>query len=104
MAIASRIAQEKVKWDKKDDSDEEVRISFSLCCQNVPICNSVNVCGKYQMDKLQEQPMSKKKLRKLNRMSVATLKQQVEKPEVVEMHDVTSQDPLLLVHLKVSHI
>ena len=56
------------------------------------------------MDKLQEQPMSKKKLRKLNRMSVATLKQQVEKPEVVEMHDVTSQDPLLLVHLKVSHI
>ena len=47
-------------------------------------------------------PLSKRKLRKLNRMSVAQLKQGVEKPEVVEMHDVTAQDPFLLVHLKVS--
>ena len=47
-------------------------------------------------------PLSKRKLRKLNRMSVAQLKQGVEKPEVVEMHDVTAHDPFLLVHLKVS--
>ena len=49
------------------------------------------------------QQLSKRKLRKLNRMSVAHLKQGVEKPEVVEMHDVTAQDPFLLVHLKVWH-
>ncbi|XP_006818701.1 splicing factor 3B subunit 2-like [Saccoglossus kowalevskii] len=44
--------------------------------------------------------ISKKKLRKLNRLSVAELKQLVSRPDVVEMHDVTAQDPKLLVHLK----
>lgn len=50
----------------------------------------------------EEQKMSKKKLRKLNRLSVAQLKQLVERPDVVEMHDVTAMDPKLLIHLKVS--
>ncbi|KAI9098091.1 hypothetical protein DFS34DRAFT_98345 [Phlyctochytrium arcticum] len=44
--------------------------------------------------------MSKKKLRKLNRLSVAELKQLVRKPEVVDWVDVTAADPKLLVHLK----
>lgn len=47
-----------------------------------------------------KQKMSKKKLKKLNRLSVAELKQLVQRPDVVEMHDVTSRDPKLLVHLK----
>jgi len=44
--------------------------------------------------------MSKKKLRRINRLSVAELKQLVSRPDVVEMHDVTALDPKLLVHLK----
>ena len=44
--------------------------------------------------------MSKKKLKKMNRLTVAELKQLVERPDVVEMHDVTSRDPNLLIHLK----
>ena len=49
-----------------------------------------------------EQPkISKKKLRRMNRLSVAQLKQLVERPDVVEMHDVTAPDPQLLIHLKV---
>jgi splicing factor 3B subunit 2 len=44
--------------------------------------------------------LSKKKLKKMNRLSVAELKQLVIRPDVVEMHDVTSRDPKLLVHLK----
>jgi len=44
--------------------------------------------------------ISKKKLKKLNRLSVAELKQLVTRPDVVEMHDVTAHDPKLLVHLK----
>ncbi|KAH3853443.1 splicing factor 3B subunit 2-like isoform X2 [Dreissena polymorpha] len=44
--------------------------------------------------------LSKKKLKKLTRLSVAQLKQLVTRPDVVEMHDVTAQDPKLLVHLK----
>lgn len=47
-----------------------------------------------------KQQMSKKKLKKRNRLSVAELKQLVQRPDVVEMHDVTSRDPKLLVHLK----
>ncbi|XP_013928502.1 PREDICTED: splicing factor 3B subunit 2-like [Thamnophis sirtalis] len=36
----------------------------------------------------------------MNRFAVAELKQLVARPDVVEMHDVTAQDPKLLVHLK----
>ncbi|SPO30173.1 probable Splicing factor 3b, subunit 2 [Ustilago trichophora] len=44
--------------------------------------------------------LSKRKQKKLQRLSVAELKQLVRKPEVVEWTDVTSNDPRLLVHLK----
>uniref|UniRef100_A0A673LW33 PSP proline-rich domain-containing protein n=1 Tax=Sinocyclocheilus rhinocerous TaxID=307959 RepID=A0A673LW33_9TELE len=44
--------------------------------------------------------LSKKKLRRMNRLTVAELKQLVVRPDVVEMHDVTAQEPKLLVHLK----
>merc|ERR1719270_3333175 len=51
--------------------------------------------GEENKDKL-----SKRKLKKLNRLSVAELKQLVARPDVVEMHDVTAKDPNLLVSLK----
>merc|ERR1712241_1640310 len=44
--------------------------------------------------------LSKRMLKKMNRLSVAELKQLVSRPDVVEMHDVTARDPRLLVHLK----
>jgi len=44
--------------------------------------------------------LSKKKKKLMNRLSVAELKQLVSRPDVVEVHDVTSSDPRLLVHLK----
>merc|ERR1712141_320760 len=44
--------------------------------------------------------MGKRKLKKLNRLSVAELKQLVSRPDVVEMHDVTAKDPNLLVSPK----
>ncbi|XP_029633542.1 splicing factor 3B subunit 2 [Octopus sinensis] len=44
--------------------------------------------------------LSKKKLKKLTRLSIAQLKQLVSRPDVVEMHDATAQDPRLLVQLK----
>ncbi|XP_067380916.1 splicing factor 3B subunit 2 isoform X1 [Channa argus] len=44
--------------------------------------------------------LSKKKLRRMNRLTVAELKQLVARPDVVEMHDVTAHEPKLLVHLK----
>ncbi|KAK7030772.1 PSP domain-containing protein [Favolaschia claudopus] len=45
-------------------------------------------------------PISKKKQRKLSRLTVAELKRLVKKPEVVEWTDVTAADPRLLLHLK----
>ncbi|XP_061462759.1 splicing factor 3B subunit 2 [Rhineura floridana] len=54
-----------------------------------------------ELEKKPEAPkLSKKKLRRMNRFTVAELKQLVARPDVVEMHDVTAQDPKLLVHLK----
>merc|ERR1740130_1285533 len=47
-----------------------------------------------------EEKMSRKKSRKLKRLSVAELKQLVARPEVVEQWDVTAADPRLLVMLK----
>lgn len=52
-------------------------------------------------DKLDDKDrMSKRKMKKLTRLSVAELKQLVNRPDVVEMHDVTARDPKLLVQLK----
>lgn len=44
--------------------------------------------------------ISKRKMKKLTRLSVAELKQIVNRPDVVEMHDVTARDPKLLIQLK----
>jgi len=52
-------------------------------------------------EKEEEAPkLSKKKLKKASRMEIAQLKQLVSRPDVVEMHDVNSRDPKLLVFLK----
>lgn len=48
-----------------------------------------------------EPKLSKRKMKQMTRMSVADLKQRVSHPELVEMHDVTAKDPLLLLYLKV---
>ena len=50
--------------------------------------------------RLPQSTMSRKKLRELQRMSVAELKQLVQHPEAVEWADVASPDPRLLIHLK----
>ncbi|GAA5869856.1 hypothetical protein JCM16303_001820 [Sporobolomyces ruberrimus] len=46
------------------------------------------------------QEVSKRKQRKMNRLTVAELKRLVSKPEVVEWVDVSAQDPRLLVMIK----
>lgn len=44
--------------------------------------------------------LSKRKQKKLSRLSVAELKRLVKRPDVVEWVDVTALDPRLLIHLK----
>ena len=43
---------------------------------------------------------SKKKQRKMNRISVALLKENAKRPDVVEWTDATAQDPFFLISLK----
>ncbi|KAK9447189.1 uncharacterized protein V1518DRAFT_446129 [Limtongia smithiae] len=47
-----------------------------------------------------EQIMSKKKLRKMNKMSIAQLKALAARPDAVEWFDADAEDPLLLVQIK----
>ncbi|GAB1313065.1 Spliceosome associated [Madurella fahalii] len=51
-------------------------------------------------DEESQQKLSKKKRKKLNKLSIAELKALVRNPEVVEWHDVSSSDPRLLVQIK----
>jgi len=44
--------------------------------------------------------VSKRQLKEATRISVAALKQRVSRPELVELHDVSAQDPVFLLHLK----
>jgi splicing factor 3B subunit 2 len=53
-------------------------------------------------DDEQNQKKSKKQLKRETRLSVAQLKQLVNRPDVVEMFDITAKDPKLLVYMKVS--
>ena len=48
-----------------------------------------------------EGKQSKRKRKLESRLKIAELKQTCERPEVVEVWDVTAQDPRLLVYLKV---
>lgn len=56
--------------------------------------------AKAKKDAEEEKTISKRKLRQMTRISVAELKQQVARPELVELHDVTARDPLFLLQLK----
>jgi splicing factor 3B subunit 2 len=44
--------------------------------------------------------LSKRERKRTNRLTIAELKQLVERPDVVEVHDCNSHDPKLLIHLK----
>ncbi|WFC99094.1 hypothetical protein MYAM1_001832 [Malassezia yamatoensis] len=45
-------------------------------------------------------PLSKRRQRQMQRMSVAELKQLVHRPELVEWGDVAAADPIMLIHLR----
>jgi len=49
---------------------------------------------------MEKNPSLKKKKKMIKRASVADLKQQVPRPDVVEVWDVTAADPRMLVYLK----
>lgn len=76
--------------DNEDDDDDDENNS----------ANNQDGKGKADGENQQNQKKSKKKMKRETRMSIAKLKQLVNRPDVVEMFDVTAKDPKILVHLK----
>lgn len=60
--------------------------------------------GEGSEDETEEEKISKRKRKLESRLKIAELKQTCPRPEVVEVWDVTAQDPRLLVYLKVSQM
>ncbi|XP_055345832.1 splicing factor 3B subunit 2-like [Paramacrobiotus metropolitanus] len=89
-AFSLETAQNGVDKDATESEEGDAKVSL----------RKVPKLAEEEEEKKDEAKMSRRKLRKMNRMSVAELKQTVSRPDVVEMHDVTSSDPKLLVWLK----
>merc|ERR1711971_722599 len=93
-AFKIRDPEDEAKEDnKEDDNPEEFKKVPKLLEDDDMLDDEVVNAGDVPQ-------LSKRKMKKLNRLSVAELKQLVSRPDVVEMHDVTARDPRLLVHLK----
>lgn len=56
--------------------------------------------GGYMMPAKKEKRISKKERKQLRWLKVSQLKALVKRPDLVEFWDITSPDPLFLVHLK----
>ncbi|XP_029470491.1 splicing factor 3B subunit 2 [Rhinatrema bivittatum] len=98
----------KLTDDVKKEKEKEPEKADKVLSSTIPkkrleeeLLDSDDYDSDEQEEKKPDAPkLSKKKLRRMNRFTVAELKQLVARPDVVEMHDVTAQDPKLLVHLK----
>ena len=84
--------EEEVNKDKKgEDADKEDLDDKNEDMKKVPhMLEDDDMVEEEEPDENKDK-LSKRKLKKLNRLSVAELKQLVSRPDVVEMHDVTAK-------------
>merc|ERR1719193_1298818 len=92
--------EEEVKEETEVKKEEDKKAALDEEYKKVPKLLEDDDMLEDKPDEQTENKISKRKLKKMNRLSVAELKQLVTRPDVVEMHDVTARDPRLLVHLK----
>merc|ERR1719193_1553449 len=92
--------EEEVKEETEVKKEEDKKAALDEEYKKVPKLLEDDDMLEDKPDEQTENKISKRKLKKLSRLSVAELKQLVTRPDVVEMHDVTARDPRLLVHLK----
>merc|ERR1719289_675216 len=92
--------EEEVKEEAEVKKEEDKKAALDEEYKKVPKLLEDDDMLEDKPDEQTENKISKRKLKKLSRLSVAELKQLVTRPDVVEMHDVTARDPRLLVHLK----
>ena len=92
-----RITEPDAHLEIKEEKKEEPVVEFKKAPKPIDEYDDEEDEEKKQDEK---KKLSKRKLKKLTRLSVAELKQLVSRPDVVEMHDVTARDPKLLVQLK----
>jgi splicing factor 3B subunit 2 len=53
-----------------------------------------------QVQEVKEEKLSKKKRKLQKRLPIAVLKQLVDRPDLVEIHDTSAADPFVLLHMK----
>ncbi|CAH1099622.1 unnamed protein product [Psylliodes chrysocephalus] len=91
----------KISDQKADIAPPILALPTSLSSKAVPSADDMDDMDESEEKKYEDKTkLSKRKMKKLTRLSVAELKQLVNRPDVVEMHDVTARDPKLLVQLK----
>lgn len=83
----------------QEDGEDGDEVSCALIWLKRKYC-SFYIFADFKKKPEDKSKLSKRKLKKMTRLSVAELKQLVNRPDVVEMHDVTARDPKLLVQLK----
>lgn len=102
--IQVEIEHEKVEFHKDFKEFEDVlqRFNQTITRKGEKEMDLEEMQGSDQEEFIDKEEIiqTRKKQRKVNRMTVAQLKQIVQKPEVVEWVDVTASDPLLLITLK----
>ncbi|CAG9857401.1 unnamed protein product [Phyllotreta striolata] len=90
----------KISDHKADIAPPVLALPTSLSSKTLPIGDDMDEDDSEDKKLDDKTKLSKRKMKKLTRLSVAELKQLVNRPDVVEMHDVTARDPKLLVQLK----
>ncbi|XP_027198137.2 splicing factor 3b subunit 2 [Dermatophagoides pteronyssinus] len=92
---ARRLEQERLAQESRNRKDDRAKL--------LELKKPVELELKDDDDKDGEmggQRLSKRRIKQMTRMSVADLKQRVNHPELVEMHDITAKDPVILLYLK----
>ena len=87
-----------IKKTRAEEQEEEEEKERALAKENARKVAEAKAAAADEVE--EDQPVGRRALRLKNRLSIAELKQLVDKPEAVDVHDCNSIDPKLLVILK----
>lgn len=102
MALMSSICHPLKQPSTPEESSSPSSLDSKATTQNTDDKDGDDADANNKHDDASSTAMSKKRRKMLCRYSIASLKASTPRPDVIEAHDVTSTDPLLLVHLKSS--
>lgn len=99
-AIFEKFSSAEELTGKKKITSDPVEAAKAAAAAVEAAAAAAGLAAKEEDDENGEKKLSRKQRKMKSRLSVAELKQLVQRPDVVEAHDVTAADPRLLVFLK----